>query len=119
MQNNPSQKTKAHNTWVVVESEKSVECDENFKIAELIKRPSIFKKPTDTSDKCNVYTLGKYLSKYEFGSGGSGSDSRKQSKTRKTSATRRRNSKTKLDLDAIQKQTTESLRTASHNIPSP
>ena len=37
-------------------------------VEDLMKRPSVFKKPVDKSDKCNVYTLSKYMSKYEFGS---------------------------------------------------
>ena len=37
------------------------------KVTDLIKKPSIFKKPIDNSDRWNVYTLSKYLSKYEFG----------------------------------------------------
>ena len=43
VQNNPTQKQKAHNSWAVIESEKTLECDENNKVPDLIKKPSIFK----------------------------------------------------------------------------
>ena len=43
VQNNPNHKTKAHNSWVIIESEKVLEEDENKQFENLLKCPSIFK----------------------------------------------------------------------------
>jgi hypothetical protein len=51
LQNNPSLNTKAHNTWMMIESERTLQCDENKQTTSLIKKPSVFKKPVDQSDK--------------------------------------------------------------------
>lgn len=67
VQNNPTHKTKAHNSWVIIESQKKVTPDANNIFPDILKCPSVLKKPVDNSDMCNVYTLGKYLCKYEFG----------------------------------------------------
>lgn len=68
VQNNQNQsKTNGHNVWVITESEKILQCSGDYTVPKLVKKPTIFKKPIDSSDKCNVYTLTKYLSKYEFG----------------------------------------------------
>jgi hypothetical protein len=105
VQNNPSHKTKAHNSWVIIESEKNLSQDENNQFPDLVKCPSVFKKPTDKSDRCNVYTLGKYLSKYEFGNEDYKYESHRSSATkRKTSVTSKRkksNSKCESDFNMM------------------
>lgn len=83
VQNVPSQsKPKAHNSWVIIDSQKTLDLDENFQVGDLLKKPTILRKPVDKSEKCNVYTLSKYLSKYEFGNGKVGEGQRKGSSSR-------------------------------------
>lgn len=94
---------KAHNVWVITESDKALDIDANDEVPSLVKKPSIFKKPIDNSTKCNVYTLSKYLSKYEFGSEQITSETRKGSQQRKKiSNSKRKGSNHKLDLESVE-----------------
>lgn len=87
-------KTKTHNSWVIIESEKALECDENFRVDDLVKKPTITKKPADSSDRCNVYTLAKFLGKYEFGVEAGGQDGGGLGSVQRVGSHRRKNSGT-------------------------
>jgi hypothetical protein len=42
LQNNPTQNTRGHNSWVLIDSQKCLEIDENLNVEDLVKKSSIF-----------------------------------------------------------------------------
>lgn len=69
----------------------------------MLKCPSVFKRPIDDSDKWNVYTLSKYLSKYEFGNSEATDEDLKKKSSQKTTpnVAKRKNSKDKTSAEQL------------------